>query len=146
MLLGELRAVGFSVSRSATTLLVEPASSLTDDQRSQIRRHKPEILRELHAEAIERQAAILEAVNAAKLEDFRASLIFGRLHLCGNCVHFTFGADAAGPGCCALFGDGLVPFAMPFNCAKFEPSVSPVAPAYLPDPDGARARAHAYEK
>jgi hypothetical protein len=85
MLLAELRAAGFAVSSSAATLFVEPASALTDDQRCQIRRHKPEVLRELHAEATELQAAISKAVKAAKLEDFRASLILGRMHLCGNC-------------------------------------------------------------
>jgi hypothetical protein len=112
---------------------------LTGEQRSQIRRHKPEILRELNAEAIERQGAILDAVNAAKLEGFRASLILGRAHLCGNCSRFTFGADPGAAGTCALFGEGLVPFAMPFYCAQFEVSDTPWAPAYLPDLDGARA-------
>jgi hypothetical protein len=146
MLLGELRAAGFSVSCSAATLFVEPASGLTDDQRSQIRRHKPEILRELHAEVAEFRSAALEAATAARLDDFRASLTLGRLHLCGNCSHFTFGDVPAEFGACALFGDGLVPFAMPFYCAKFVPSGTPVAPAYLPDPDGARALAETYSK
>jgi hypothetical protein len=136
MLVGELRAAGFSLSFQAATLYVEPASGLTPVQRSQIRRHKPEILRELHAEATEFRSAVSEAINAARLEDFRASLIRGRLHLCGNCSHFTFGADPAGPGSCALFGDGLVPFALPFNCVEFQVSDTPSAPAYLPDPEG----------
>jgi hypothetical protein len=119
---------------------------LTGEQRAQIRRHKPEILRELHAEATELQAAISEAVKAAKLEDSRASLILGRLHLCGNCSHFTFGADPAGPGSCALFGDGLVAFAMPFYCSKFQPSATPAAPSFLPDEDGTMAIEHELAK
>jgi hypothetical protein len=112
-------------------------------------------LKDLAKQVLERQPisgeadvrrAIGRAIEAARLTDFRAALILGRLHLCGNCAHYSFGADPATSGSCELFGDGLMPFAMPFYCVKFVPSVAPVAPDYLPDPDGVRARAAAYPK
>jgi hypothetical protein len=105
-------------------------------------------LKDLAKQVIERQPisgeadirrAIAKAIEAARLVDYRAALLLGRLHLCGNCVQFTFGPDIAGSGSCALFGDGLVPFAMPFYCSKFQASATPAAPSFLPDEDGTMA-------
>jgi hypothetical protein len=83
--------------------------------------------------------AIIAAREAAGLEEWRAPLILGRLHLCGNCQQFTFGTDPAGLGTCALHGEAA-PF-LPFDCPDFEVSAQPTAPADLPDMDGTRARA-----
>jgi len=75
---------------------------------------------------------------AKGLDDFREALLLGRLHLCGNCSRYTFGSDPAGAGTCAIHGDGLVAFAMPFRCRDFAVSKNPIASDYLPDPDGTR--------
>jgi hypothetical protein len=138
MLLAELRAAGFSVSCSASTLFVEPASGLTGDQRSRIRSHKHEILRELHAEATEHRAAISEAANAAKLEEFRASLILGRSQLCGNCSGFTFAPSPADLGQCSRLRVEAWPF-VPFRCVGFKATATPAARLFLPTPSGESA-------
>jgi hypothetical protein len=88
-------------------------------------------------------AAVRLALEAASLAEYRAALILGRLHLCGNCSRYTFASDPASAGACAIHGDGLLAFAMPFGCRDFAASTTPAAPEYLPDPDGARARRYA---
>lgn len=102
-------------------------------------------LRELAEEVADRQplrgdAAVRVALEAASLAEYREALILSRLHLCGNCSRYTLGPDPAGAGTCAMHGDGLMAFAMPFDCRDFAASTTPAAPDYLPDPDGARAR------
>ena len=92
-----------------------------------------------------RKRAITAARESAHIDDFLEALLLGRLHLCGNCSCFTFGSDPGGPGVCSKFGDGLAPF-LPFWCAGFEVSRSPAAPDFLPDRDGALARAREYRK
>jgi hypothetical protein len=112
-------------------------------------------LRDLAKQVLERQPisgeadvrrAIAKAIEAARLTDFHASLLLGRLHLCGNCAHFKFGTDPAAPGDCAVFGEELLPFAMPFYCAKFQASATPAAPSFLPDEDGKRALEREFAK
>ena len=75
-----------------------------------------------------------DAITAAQpfLSEFGPALLRGHLHLCGNCCRYTFGQDPAGMGTCTLYGDGLIAFAMPFECDAFEPSATPSAPEYLP--------------
>jgi hypothetical protein len=147
VLLAQLRSAGFRVAGGAdASLIVSPASRLSEERRVQVRLHKHEILRELAAEAAERHATILAASDAAGLEAWCAPLILGRLHLCGNCDRYTFGSDPADLGTCALHGEGLVALAMPFHCPDFQASGTPAAPEYLPDPDGAIARAREYAK
>jgi len=89
----------------------------------------------------EYRSAIIAARDAADLEHWRAALILGRLHLCGNCTRYSFGEDPAGPGTCALHGEALLAFAMPFKCSDFAASATPAAPAYVPDAALARAKA-----
>jgi hypothetical protein len=133
MLLAELRAAGFSVANATDSrLIVSPASRLTQEQRAQIQRHKPAILRELAAEAAERRQLIAAAAQASSLEEWRAALVLGHLHVCGNCSRYAFGADPAGLGSCALHGDGFVAFAMPIHCPDFKPNAAPPAPVYPP--------------
>jgi len=80
------------------------------------------------------------------MQDFRAALVLGRLHVCCNCQQFTFSAaDPGALGHCRRFNLEAAPF-VPFWCAGFEASRSPAAPDYLPDPDAARARVKEYPK
>jgi hypothetical protein len=76
--------------------------------------------------------AIIAAREAAGLDYWRATLLLGRLHLCGNCSRYIFGHDPAGAGTCSMHGDGLLAFAMPFDCRDFLVSPTPAAPAFLP--------------
>jgi hypothetical protein len=102
-------------------------------------------LKELAKQVLDRQPiigdtdtrrAICNAIEAARLTDFSAALMLGRLHLCANCAHFTIRArDPARPSVCAVFAEELLPL-MPFYCARFEASPAPAALAFLPDPDG----------
>lgn len=90
-----------------------------------------------------RHAALREEASDAKvLTDFRAALLLGKLIVCGNCLHFTPGTEPGGPGHCRQFGTETWPF-VPFICSGFTVSPTPLAPAYLPDLDGARAPAGA---
>ena len=131
-LLAELREQGVRVSAEGGALTAGPRSALTDAVRTTIRMHKAAILRELAASAADREKATASARDAAPLGEYRAALVHGRLHLCGNCSRYSFGADPATAGTCALHGEGLLAFAMPFDCGDFEVSATPTAPAYLP--------------
>jgi hypothetical protein len=144
-ILTRLREHGLRLKPAGEHVIVEPRSALTDELRTLIRSHKPAILRELANEAEERRRAIIQARDAAPLSDFRAAFVMGRLHLCGNCSRFIFGADPGALGHCQRFNLETAPF-VPFWCAGFEVSRTPAAPDYLPDPDGARARAKEYLK
>lgn len=77
---------------------------------------------------------------APLLADFRAALVLGRLVVCGNCAHFGRGAELAGLGHCRQFDAESWPF-VPFVCSGFTVGPRPIAPAYLPHLDGARALA-----
>lgn len=81
----------------------------------------------------QRAAAIASARDASGLDRWREALALGRLHLCGNCARYTFGADPAGAGTCALHGDGLLAFAMPFDCADFTMRPAPYTGLESPD-------------
>jgi hypothetical protein len=142
-LLGQLRAQGLRITAAGQRLFVSPRDALSEAAKATIRINKVAILRELETEASERQAAIAAARDAARLDDWRAPLILGRLHLCGNCSRYRFGTDPAALGTCSLHGDGLLPF-LPFDCSDFTVSQAPTGPACLPDPDGARARAREF--
>lgn len=50
-----------------------------------------------------------------RLPEYREALIAGRLHICGDCAHFTFGANPDQVGRCALHGEvfAFIPFACP---------------------------------
>jgi hypothetical protein len=139
MLLAKLRASGLRVAADGDALVVEPRAALNEETRAIIRMHKRAILQELERERAEHGGTIAKAIEAARLVDYRAALLLGRLHLCGNCAHFKFGAGPAGPGACAVFVEELLPFAMPFYCAKFQVSATPAAPSFLPDEDGTMA-------
>jgi hypothetical protein len=76
--------------------------------------------------------AIIAVRDATPLAEFCEALLRGRLHLCGNCSRYSFGPDPANAGTCSVHGDGLLAFAMPFDCRDFEVSPTPTAPAYLP--------------
>lgn len=92
--------------------------------------------------------AILAARDAAGLEDWRAALRSGRLHLCANCTRFTFGADPAGAGYCVRYGTETYPFVTMLRCAGFQPCAFETAPApdYLPEMDDRRSQGSAYRK
>lgn len=122
-LLAQLRGQGLHLKADGGKLLVQPRTAITDAVSATIRVNKATILREL--------AAISTARDAAGLEEWRAPLVLGRLHLCGNCARHTFGADPGGLGTCAVHGEGLVAFAMPFHCPEFQASKAPSAPEYL---------------
>jgi hypothetical protein len=68
--------------------------------------------------------------------------VLGRLIVCGNCDAFRFGAKPAELGHCRRYDTEAAPFC-PFQCPGFEVAKEPAAPAFLPDPDGAIARAAA---
>ena len=95
-----------------------------------------------------RRRAILAARDAAGLEDWRAALRSGRLHLCANCVRFTFAADPAGAGHCARYDTKTYPFVTTLRCAGFQPCASESAPApdYLPEMGDRRSQGSAYGK
>ena len=87
-------------------------------------------LKELAAEVAKRIPATLAAersvsIQAARyaaadaLERLHAGISSGRLRICGDCSRYTFGSDPAGAGNCALHGDGLLAFAMLFDCREF---------------------------
>jgi hypothetical protein len=95
--------------------------------------------------AAERCGTIVAERNDTDLDYWRAPLVLGRLHLCGNCAAFQFGSAPAGLGRCSRFHAETAPF-VPLWCAGFEASHTPAAPDYLPDPDGARARAKEHSK
>jgi hypothetical protein len=90
------------------------------------------------AETARRRELIEAARDAAGLEGFRAALLNGRLHLCANCVRFTFDAkNPTGVGRCARFRCETWPFVPMLRCAGFQartPDAAP-APAYLPIAD-----------
>jgi len=131
--LAHLRNQGLRITADGRRLLVEPRAAITEAIKSTIRVNKGAILRDLSAEASDRRAAIQAAAQAASpvLDDFRPALLLGRLHVCGNCSRSAFGQDPAGAGTCSMHGDGLVAFAMPFECREFQVSPTPTAPAYL---------------
>jgi hypothetical protein len=137
--LASLRRHGLRVMSDAGRLLVEPRAALTDALRSTIRINKGAILRELSTEAATRRKAIIAAREAAPLEEYRAALLLGRLHICGNCSRYSFGFDPAGPGTCFKHGEGLLAFRMPFQCSSFQASRTPAVPQYMPHPDYALA-------
>jgi hypothetical protein len=132
-LLAELREQGVHISADGEALTAGPRAALTDAVRTTIRMHKAAILRELAVEAAGREQAIAAARDTVPLSEYRAALILGRLQLCGNCSRYTFGQDPASAGTCALHGEGLLAFAMPFGCRDFGASRVPAAAAYLPD-------------
>ena len=76
--------------------------------------------------------------GAALLTDFRTALVLGRLVVCGNCARFEPGSVPDGLGHCRQFGRETWPL-VPFICGAFLVSPRPIAPAYLPDLDGASA-------
>jgi hypothetical protein len=133
--LAGLRRHGLRVKSDAGRILVEPRAALTDALRSTIRINKGAILRELSTEAATRREAIIDAREAAPLKEYRAALLLGRLHICGNCSRYSFGPDPAGPGSCLEHGEGLLAFRMPFQCSSFQTSRMPAAPDYIPQPD-----------
>lgn len=143
-LLSHLRQQGLRIIADGGRLLVEPGAAITDAIKSTIRINKAAILRELAAEAVERDNAILAAAQAAHpmLEEDRAALTLGRLDICGNCSRYAFGPDPAGSGSCSLHGDGLLAFAMPFDCREFDAMETPAAPRYLADPARHQAVRH----
>jgi hypothetical protein len=109
-------------------------------------------LRELAAKVTQRQPAtlgddrrraVLTAALGVGLEHWRAALVLGRLHLCGNCSRYTFGTDPASVGGCAVHGEGPLAF-IPFHCPDFVVSCHPTLPAYVPDPDGGVTLVKAY--
>jgi hypothetical protein len=130
--LGQLRAQGLRFTADGSRLLVSPRRALSKATKATIRINKAAILHELDAEAAARQGAIIAAEDAANLEEWHAPLVLGRLHLCGNCVHYTFGQDPAAPGTCSKHGDGLLAFAMPFECQEFVISRVRTARKFLP--------------
>jgi len=77
-------------------------------------------------------------LNPNLLADFRTALVLGRLVVCGNCASFDRGAELAGLGHCRQFGRETWPL-VPFICGAFMVSPKPIAPAYLPDLEGARS-------
>jgi hypothetical protein len=86
--------------------------------------------------------AVIAARDAAGLEYWRAPLLLGRLHLCGNCARYAFGPDPAGSGTCPVHGADVLAFAMPFDCADFLASPIPTAPEFLTESAQARAAEH----
>jgi hypothetical protein len=131
-LLGQLRDQGLQFTAEGDRLNVQPRAALTDALRTTIRINKPAILRALKVEWEAHRKALQITRDAAPLEEYRAGLTLGRLHLCGNCSAFTFASDPASMGQCSRFGDAW-PF-VPFYCAAFQASPTPAAPAYLPQP------------
>jgi hypothetical protein len=83
--------------------------------------------------------AIITARDDASLEEFRAALVMGSLVACCNCIAFRFADDPAGLGHCVRLDTEAWPFA-PFSCDSFEIGSESAAPAFVPDPDGGRAR------
>lgn len=107
-------------------------------------------LMELAEEVASRQplrwdAATRGAIEDASLAEYRAALVLGRLHVCGNCDAFQFRDDPAGLGRCSRFDSESWAF-VPFQCGGFAIGATPAVPAYLPDPAGALARAREYGK
>ena len=76
----------------------------------------------------------------AGLAEYRAALLLGRLVICANCSAFIPADDPYGLGRCSRYTEEAWPF-VPFKCVGFDISERPLAPALLPDPNGARARA-----
>ena len=91
-----------------------------------------------HSESFQREHASRRDEHTSLLTDFQAALVLGRLVVCANCADFHHGAEPAGLGQCQRFATGAWPF-VPFACGGFAVSPTAAAPAYLPDPDGARA-------
>jgi hypothetical protein len=91
---------------------------------------------------------IATACDAAGLANFREALILGRLHLCGNCSRFVFASDPAALGQCSHFNVEAWPFVPMLRCSGFEarPAATAPAPDYLPDREGALARAREYAR
>jgi hypothetical protein len=130
-LLVTLRNAGLRLRADAGRLLVEPRAALTEATRATIRINKRAILRELDVEVATWRNAMAAAAEQAGLDDWRAPLLQGTLHLCGNCRHLRCDIDPAGRCHCGLHGEGLMPF-LPFHCPDFEVSTEPAAPDYLP--------------
>jgi hypothetical protein len=84
--------------------------------------------------------AVIAARDAAGIEYWRAPLLLGRLHLCGNCSRYAFGLDPTGSGMCSLHGAGPLAFAMPFDCTDFLVSQTPTAPEFLTESPRAAER------
>jgi hypothetical protein len=135
-LLAQLRERGLRVSTQDGLLLVEPRSLLTDELRGQIRAGKAALIHELADELI----ANREAVGA-----FGAALIMGHLVICANCARFLPNPDATALGRCGRLDVESWAFA-PFACGGFAVSKRPALPEFIPDPDGARARARGCAK
>jgi hypothetical protein len=135
-----LREAGLRLMARGDTLIVEPRSALTDELRAVIRENKPAILRELASETSKAFATRRSAAVSAGpgMSDFGAALVLGRLHVCCNCRHFEFADEPSALGHCRQLGVESWPF-VPFWCARFEASKTPVAPIFLHDPAGALA-------
>ncbi len=108
-----------------------PSAGFAGSSAEQFASASPRVLLEGDA----RRRAILAARDAAGLENWRAALREGRLHLCANCTRFTFGVDPAGAGHCARYDTTTYPFVTMLRCAGFQPCASqtPPAPDYLAD-------------
>jgi hypothetical protein len=117
-----------------------PATSATDPARVADVAHVAVADARLRAAAFCR--AIIGARDAAGLEYWRGPLLLGQLQLCGNCSRYAFGHDPAGSGRCSLHGDGLLAFALPFDCPDFAVSPSPTAPEFLTESVRARVPEH----
>ncbi len=118
-----------AVKGAARSSTATPATSATNPAGVAGVAHVAVAAGRLHDPAFRR--AIIAARDAAGLEYWRAPLLLGQLHLCGNCSRYAFGSELAGSGTCSLHGDGLLAFAMPFPCADFVPSPTPTAPEFL---------------
>jgi len=95
-LLRALRAHGLRITSDGQRILVSPREALSEAAKTTIRINKAAILRELEAEASERQTAILAARDASGLQKWYAPLVLGRLNVCNNCDAFRFGAKPPG--------------------------------------------------
>jgi hypothetical protein len=128
-----------AVQKSESNPPATPATVATNDPEAGNREHTlpcytatPATNR---AQRTERRRLILAARDAAGLDDYRAALVRGQLHLCGNCTRFSFGADdPAGLGQCAHFNVEAWPFVPMLRCAGFDARSAAIAPApdYLP--------------
>lgn len=133
-ILERLKAAGLALRPEGDKVIVSPRDRLSDKLLELIRTHKTAILRELaEGNAQPRKAISAVAASAGHgLTDFRAALVFGRLHVCCNCQHFTFANDPSGLGHCQRFDAEAWPFAVQLWCSGFSPSETPILPELLP--------------
>ena len=101
------------------------AAPRTEAARTTIRINRDGLLRELGAEAHSWHEALIAARDASDISEFSNALRAGALSVCCNCAHFTFAADPAAPGQCALLREEVWPF-VPFTCRTFAPAAEPV--------------------